>query len=67
MATRSESLVAYCLIKGFAMQQRITRSALPAVFHVLGIYNILADVALRPVVASHYHLLENLPNASMCP
>jgi hypothetical protein len=68
MATRSESPVAYRLIKGLAMRQRIARAAPPTVFHVSGVNNILADVASRPVpgVASHFHLLEKSPN-SMCP
>jgi hypothetical protein len=48
MATRSASPISFCLLKGLAMRQRLTRSAPPAVFHVAGIDNILADVASRP-------------------
>jgi hypothetical protein len=68
MATRSSSPVSFRLLKGLAMRQRITRSAPPAVFHVAGSANILADVASRPVkgVASHFHLFEKNPSA-MCP
>jgi hypothetical protein len=46
------------------MHQRLTRSALPAVFHVADIQNILADVASHPVtgVASHFHSLEISPS-----
>jgi hypothetical protein len=68
MATRSASPVSYHLIKGFAMRQRRTRSAPPAVYHVAGTTNKLADVASRQLagVASHFHLLEHAPG-SMCP
>jgi hypothetical protein len=68
MATRSASPVAYRLLRGLAMRQRMTRSAPPTVYHVAGILNTLADVASRPVhgVASHFHLMEQLPHA-MCP
>jgi hypothetical protein len=68
MATRSASPVSFRLLKGLAMRQRLTRSAPPAVFHVAGIDNILADVASRPIkgVASCFHLLEKHPN-SICP
>jgi hypothetical protein len=64
MATRSASSVSFRLLKGLAMRQRLTRSAPPAVFHVAGSANILADVASRPVkgVASHFHLLEKTPS-----
>ncbi len=50
------------------MRQRLNRSAPPAVFHVAGVENVLADVASRPLrgVASHFHLMENSPSA-MCP
>jgi hypothetical protein len=68
MATRSASPIAFRLLKGLAMRQRLTRSAPPAVFHVAGVDNILADVASRPMqgVATHFHLFENNPSA-MCP
>jgi hypothetical protein len=68
MATRSASPVSFRLLKGLAMRQRLTRSAPPAVFHVAGSENILADVASRPVkgIAAPFHLLENNPY-SMCP
>jgi hypothetical protein len=68
MATRSETPISFRLLRGLAMQQRQTRSAPPAVFHVAGVQNTLADVASRPLsgVASHFHLLEKLPSA-MCP
>jgi hypothetical protein len=56
------------LLRGLAMRQRLTKLAPPAIFHVAGVQNILADVASRPVqgVASHFHLLETAP-AAMCP
>jgi hypothetical protein len=68
MATRSTSPISFRLLKGLAMRQRVTRSSPPAVYHVAGVRNTLADVASRPVpgVASHFHLLETLPSA-MCP
>jgi hypothetical protein len=68
MATRSASPISFRLLRGLAMRQRLTQSAPPAIFHVAGIQNILADVASRPMkgVASHFHLLENSPSA-MCP
>jgi hypothetical protein len=68
MATRSETPISFRLLRGLAMRQRQTWSAPPAVFHVAGIQNTLADVASRPLagVASHFHLLETLPSA-MCP
>jgi len=68
MASRSSSPISFRLLKGFAMRQRTTRAAPPAVFHVAGLQNVLADVASRPVpgVAAHFHLLEKSPGA-MCP
>jgi hypothetical protein len=68
MATRSASPISFRLLRGLAMRQRLTRSAPPAIFHVAGVENILADVASRPMkgVASHFHLLEKTPCA-MCP
>jgi hypothetical protein len=49
MATRSSSPIAYRLLKGLVMRQRTTRAAPPAVFHVAGVRNTLADVASRVV------------------
>jgi hypothetical protein len=68
MATRSASPISYHLLKGFAMRQRVTRSAPPSVYHVAGIRNKLADVASRPLagVPDHFHLLEKTPDI-MCP
>jgi hypothetical protein len=68
MASRSASPISYRLLRGLAMRQRHTRSAPPAVFHVAGIQNTMADVASRAVkgVAAHFHLLEKSPGA-MCP
>jgi hypothetical protein len=68
MASRSASPIAFRLLRGLAMRQRLTRSAPPAVYHVAGVVNTLADVASRPVpgVAAHFHLMETSPNA-MCP
>jgi hypothetical protein len=68
MATRSESPIAFRLLRGLAMRQRVTQSAPPAVFHVAGVNNTLADVASRRLagVASPFHLLEKSPDA-MCP
>jgi hypothetical protein len=68
MASRSASPIAFRLLRGLAMRQRLTRSAPPAVYHVAGVVNTLADVASRPVpgVASHFHLMETSPN-TMCP
>jgi hypothetical protein len=68
MATRSATPIAYRLLRGFAMRQRVTRSAPPTVYHVAGIRNILADVASRPLkhVACHFHLFDTLPNM-LCP
>jgi hypothetical protein len=66
MATRSASPVSFRLLKGFAMRQQTTRSSPPAVYHVAGVMNELANIASCPVpgVASHYHLLEA---SAMCP
>ena len=47
MATRSATHTAYRLLRGLAMRQRTTRSAPPAIFHVSGEQNILADTASR--------------------
>jgi hypothetical protein len=68
MATHSASPISFRLLRGLAMRQRLTKSAPPAIFHVAGVQNTLADVASRPVhgVASHFHLLEKTPSA-MCP
>jgi hypothetical protein len=64
MATRSESPIAFRLLKGLAMRQQTTRAAPPAVFHVAGVRNTLADVASRHI--------EGVPQmaatpGSMCP
>jgi hypothetical protein len=68
MAMQSASPIAYWLLQGFAMRQRVMHLAPPTIYHVTGIMNILADVASRPVkgVTSHFHLLEKLPH-NMCP
>jgi hypothetical protein len=68
MATRSASPISYHLLKGFAMRQRVTRSAPPSVYHVAGITNVLADVASRPLkgVSDRFHLMEATPHV-MCP
>ncbi len=55
MATRSESPIAFRLLKGLAMRQRTTRAAPPAVFHVAGTDNTLADVASRRFTALVRH------------
>ena len=66
MATRSASPISYRLLRGLAMRERQTRSAPPALFHVPGSQNTLADVASRHLsgVVPHYHLLDT-PSA-MC-
>jgi hypothetical protein len=68
MASRSTSPISFRLLKGLAMRQRVTRSAPPAIYHVAGVRNTLADVASRPLtgVASHFHLLDSSPT-DMCP
>jgi hypothetical protein len=60
--------IAFGLLRGFTMRQRVTRSVPPAVFHLVGKANILADVASRHVagVAAPFHLLEDSPGV-MCP
>jgi hypothetical protein len=45
MATRASSPIAYCLLRGLAMRQRATHAAPPAIAHVAGNANTLADVA----------------------
>jgi hypothetical protein len=67
MASRSSSPISFRLLKGFAMRQRSSRSAPPAVFHVAGVENVLADVASRPMpgVPVHFHVLEQSPG-DMC-
>jgi hypothetical protein len=64
MASRSATPISYRLLKGLAMRQRTTRSAPPAVFHVAGVSNTLADVASRPIVrsATEFHLLSKSPS-----
>jgi hypothetical protein len=64
MATRSNSPIAFRLIKGLAMRQRTTRAAPPAVFHVAGVRNTLADVASR--VIPGVPPMETTP-VSVCP
>jgi hypothetical protein len=64
MATRSHSPIAFRLLKGLAMRQRTTHAAPPAVFHVAGIRNTLADVASR--VIPGVPPMETTPG-SVCP
>jgi hypothetical protein len=68
MASRSTSPIAFRLLKGLAMRQRLTQSAPPAIYHVAGVKNTLADVASRALkgVATHFHLLDPTPT-NMCP
>jgi hypothetical protein len=68
MASRSASPVSYRLLRGLAMRQRLTRSAPPAVFHIAGVQNTMADVMSRAVkgVTTPFHLLDQSPIA-MCP
>ena len=68
MASRSTSPIAFRLLKGLAMRQRCTRSAPPAIYHVAGVTNTLADVASRPLpgIAAPFHLLSPSPS-DMCP
>jgi hypothetical protein len=68
MASRSATPIAYRLFRGLTMRQQVTSSALPSVYHVAGINNVLANVTSRPAhgVASHFHLMERLPQ-TMCP
>jgi hypothetical protein len=68
MASRSASPVSYRLLRGLAMRQRLTCSAPPAVFHIAGVQNTMADVASRAVkgVATPFHLLDKSPSV-MCP
>jgi hypothetical protein len=47
MATRASSPIAYRLLRGLAMRQRATHAAPPAIYHVAGDQNTLADVASR--------------------
>jgi hypothetical protein len=47
MATRASSPIAYRLLRGLAMRQRATYAAPPAIYHVAGDTNTLADVASR--------------------
>jgi urease beta subunit len=63
MATRSATPIAYRLLRGLAMRQQVTCSALPSVYHVAGINNVLANAVSRPAhgVASHFHLMETSP------
>jgi hypothetical protein len=49
MATRASSPVAYRLLRGLAMRQRVTRAAPPEIYHVAGSTNTLADVASREI------------------
>jgi hypothetical protein len=67
MAMRSALSISFCLLRDLTMRQRLTKSAPPAIFHVAGIQNILADVASCPMkgVASHFHMFEKNPSA-MC-
>jgi hypothetical protein len=51
MAARASSPVAYRLLRGLAMRQRSTFAAPPAIFHVAGETNTLADVASRELTS----------------
>jgi hypothetical protein len=51
MATRASSPVAYRLLRGLAMRQRATHAAPPAIYHVAGDQNTLADVASRTLTS----------------
>jgi hypothetical protein len=63
MATRSASPTAYRLLRGLAMRQRTTTSAPPAIFHVAGKQNILADTASRRLqVAEPHSTMHGEPN-----
>ena len=42
METRSDSSIAFRLLKGLTMRQRNTRASPPAVFHLAGVRNTLA-------------------------
>jgi hypothetical protein len=54
MAARASSPVAYRLLRGLAMRQRATHAAPPAIYHVAGDQNTLADVASRALpIVSH--------------
>jgi hypothetical protein len=68
MASHSTSPITFCLLKGLPMHQRCNRSTPPTAYHVTGVTNTLADVALRPLtsVATHFHLLSSSPT-NMCP
>jgi hypothetical protein len=68
MASRSASSIAFRLLKGLAMRQPVSRSAPPAIFHVAGVTNTLADVASCALtgVATHFHILDLSPT-DMCP
>jgi hypothetical protein len=76
MASQSASSIVFRLLRGLAMRQRITKSAPPALFHVAGIQNTLADVVFRPIkgLATPFHLggsspdhLEDSSPNSCCP
>ena len=45
MASCSTSPISFCLLKGLDMRQRVNRSAPPALYHVAGVCNTLANVA----------------------
>jgi hypothetical protein len=50
MSARGKSpTIAHRLLRGLAMRQRTTHSACPAVVHIAGIQNTLADVASRRI------------------
>jgi hypothetical protein len=68
MASRSASPISFRLLRGLAMRQRITKSAPPALFHVTGVQNTLADVASRPIkgITVPFHVEDSPPN-SVCP
>jgi hypothetical protein len=51
MATRASSPIAFRLLRGLAMRQRVTQAAPPETFHTEGERNVLADVASR-IIAS---------------
>jgi hypothetical protein len=64
MATQVLSPIAFRLLRGLAMRQRVTQAAPPETFHTEGERNVLADVASR-IVASLSNVTNQLETVAL--
>jgi hypothetical protein len=64
MADKASTPIAGQLLRGLAMRQRTSRSALPTVAHYPGLQNILADTASRSFQSFHHGSARGCPSES---